>query len=328
MIPAPRVSVVVPCFNYGHFLAECLDSVRAQTFQNWECIVIDDGSTDDTSAVAHAYAGKDERYACVRQENRGLSAARNAGMRGARGDYIQLLDADDLLEERKLEQQVALLDRHRDCALVYGGMRYFQLHAGARVLAPGRNSSAVEWMKMWRASDEAMLAAMVEGNQFPVSAALFRRAVLVETGYFDEALRSHEDWEFWLRWAFSRKRFFGEDLPGTRTLIREHSQSLTRSTITMAETRLAVRKRIERLAQTEDLRAKNRECASYDQCELGAAEIAAGRLRTGMRRYATAFASARRKARAIQLLLVQLAPRWLLAAWWGMRRCAATRMSG
>jgi len=327
MMPHPKVSVVVPCFNYGRFLAECLDSVRAQTFEGWECIVIDDGSTDDTGAVAAAYAAKDGRFVSVRQENRGLSAARNAGMRRAQGDYLQLLDADDLLEEGKLEQQAAFLDQHPDCALVYGGMRYFQVRGSAKVLAPGRNASAVEWMKMWRDTDSTMLAAMVEGNQFPVSAALFRRAVLEETGYFDEELRSHEDWDFWLRWAFSGKRFFGEDVPGTRTLIREHGQSLTRSTITMAQTRLVVRDRIEKLVTSEALRVRNRECASYDQCELGAAEIAAGHVAAGARRYLSGFAGARRKARALQLLAVQLAPQWLLGLWWSFRRRSATRTS-
>lgn len=320
----PKVSVVVPCFNYGRFLAECLESVRAQTFEGWECIVVDDGSTDDTGTIADAYAAKDGRFACVRQENRGLSAARNAGMRRARGDYLQLLDADDLLENGKLERQATFLDRHPDCALVYGAMRYFQVRGTEKVFAPGRNASGVEWMRMWSDTDGAMLAAMVEGNQFPVSAALFRRAVLDETGYFDEELRSHEDWDFWLRWAFSGKQFFGEDSPGTRTLIREHGQSMTRSTVTMAQTRLVVRARIDKLATSDALRARNRECASYDQCELGAAEIAAGRIATGARRYLAGFGGAPRKSRALQLLLVQLAPQWLLGLWWGLRRRAVT----
>jgi glycosyltransferase involved in cell wall biosynthesis len=321
----PKVSVIVPCYNYGRFLVESLESVRQQSLGDWECIVVDDGSTDDTETVARSYVTRDDRFAYLRQENRGLSAARNLGLRDARGEYAQLLDADDLLESAKLKEHVAFLDQHERYSLVYGTMRFFRVRDGSKVFARGRNGVDIDWMKMWTNTDEQMLASLIEGNQFPVSAAVFRRTVIDEIGYFDEALRSHEDWEFWLRWAFAGKRFFGLDAPGTKTLIREHESSLTRQAVTMVETRLAVRERIEKLCATERLRAKNRECAIYDACELGAARMAAGYWKTGVREYVSGFLRAGRKRWAIRLLLAQLAPSWLLALGRKLRQVDTSR---
>ena len=105
----PRVTVVIPCFNQGAYLAEALDSVRGQTFSDWECIVVDDGSTDSTAQVGQAYAHRDPRIRYVRQRNGGLSSARNRGLELARAAYVQFLDADDLLHAAKLELQLAAL---------------------------------------------------------------------------------------------------------------------------------------------------------------------------------------------------------------------------
>jgi hypothetical protein len=178
---------------------------------------------------------------------------------------------------------------------------------------------------MWQDTDGALLSALVEGNQFPVSAALFRRGIVDEVGDFDESLRSHEDWDFWLRWAFAGKRFHGLDAPRTATLIREHGARMTKRPITMVETRLRVRRRIEQLTGSEFLLATNRECAVYDRCELGAARIAAGLWGTGIREYISGLGRAKRKSRAIKLLLAQLAPDWLLGSWRRLRHGTQAR---
>lgn len=323
MTPAPLVSVVVPCFNYGHLLRESLDSVRGQSLRDWECIVVDDGSTDDTSAVAGSYVAQDARFVCLRQENGGLSAARNAGLRKARGELIQLLDADDLLEGDKLKEHARLLAQHPEYDLVYGSMRYFTGQGSARRQSLGQHGASRQWMTLWPDSSQGMLLALVQGNQFPVSAALFRKSLVSEVGYFDEALASHEDWEFWLRCALAGKRFCGSDAPGTRTLIREHGQSLTRRAITMAETRLEVRRRIERLAAAETLRAANRECASYDECELGGAHLAAGHWREGTRWLRKGLAESPRKWLAMRAFFAQAAPGWLMQLWRWLRRASS-----
>jgi hypothetical protein len=241
---------------------------------------------------------------------------------------VQLLDADDLLEPDKLNVHSRFLAQHEEYSLVYGAMRYFSDRGAVRTLSRAQQGSNRDWMKLWPDMTQDMVVALVQGSIFPVSAAVFRRSVLDEVGYFDESLRSHEDWEFWVRCAFAGKRFHGLDTPGTRTLIREHGESLTRRSITMAETRIEVRRRIERLAPTEALRRVNREWTSYDECELGAAHMDAGHWRVGVRVFFPGFIRAERKKKAIHPLLVHLTPRWLLAFWRRLRWGAPARESG
>src|SRR5207302_5302976 len=121
----PRVSVIVPSYNYAHFLPQTLRNVQSQSCADWECIVVDDGSTDNTAECVQNFAKTDARIRYVRQPNRGLSAARNTGLRHCRGDYVQFLDADDWIESHKLEKQADYLDRNPRVDLVYGSMRYF-----------------------------------------------------------------------------------------------------------------------------------------------------------------------------------------------------------
>src|SRR5919112_808436 len=121
----PLVSVVVPSYNYGHLIRETLESLAAQTYEHWECVVVDDGSKDDTRAVVEAYAAGDPRVRYVWQENARQGAARNNGLRHSSGDYFQFLDADDLLEPHKFERQVEYLESHPEVDVVYSGVRYF-----------------------------------------------------------------------------------------------------------------------------------------------------------------------------------------------------------
>src|SRR4051812_5654849 len=119
------ISVIVPCFNYGHYLPDTLRGLLAQQFKHWECIIVDDGSTDDTAGVAAAFAADDARIRYLRQANAGLSAARNAGLSAARGRYIQLLDADDSIAPQKLALQFDYLETHPEADLVFGNALYF-----------------------------------------------------------------------------------------------------------------------------------------------------------------------------------------------------------
>jgi GT2 family glycosyltransferase len=112
----PRVSVMIPVYNRAHLLAAAIDSVLAQSYGDYEIIVIDDGSTEDIRAVTDAY---DERVRYARIDHAGQAAARNHGMRMARGEYLCLLDSDDLYWPHKLALQVDYLDRHRDTVMVY-----------------------------------------------------------------------------------------------------------------------------------------------------------------------------------------------------------------
>lgn len=104
----PLVSIIIPTYNFAAFLPECLNSVLVQSYPNWECIIIDDGSTDLTGEIIEPYL-KDKRFIYFRQANKGLSASRNKGIELSSGDYIQFLDADDKLLPEKLQIQLLQL---------------------------------------------------------------------------------------------------------------------------------------------------------------------------------------------------------------------------
>jgi glycosyltransferase involved in cell wall biosynthesis len=106
----PSVTVIIPAYNAERFIVQALDSVLAQTYEDYEIIVVDDGSTDDTKSVAEEYARQDPRIKVIQQPNQGVGAARNAGINIARGKYVAPLDADDIWFPTKLEKQVALLE--------------------------------------------------------------------------------------------------------------------------------------------------------------------------------------------------------------------------
>ncbi|MER7670826.1 glycosyltransferase [Kitasatospora sp. NPDC096128] len=122
---APRLSVVVPIYNVERYLAECLDSIAAQTFEDFECVMVDDGSTDDGPVIAKEYAARDRRFRLVQQENKGLGAARNTGWRHlAPGtQYLAFVDSDDTLPPHAYQLMVSTLDETGSDFLAGNAMR-------------------------------------------------------------------------------------------------------------------------------------------------------------------------------------------------------------
>ena len=115
----PLISVVVPVYNVRPWLRRCLDSVLAQTFTDWECILVDDGSTDGSGAVCDEYAARDPRFTVIHKENGGVSSARNAGLDAAKGEYIQFLDSDDWIDHRLMETAVELQRRDPEAMVIW-----------------------------------------------------------------------------------------------------------------------------------------------------------------------------------------------------------------
>ncbi len=216
--PKLSISVVIPTFNYARFLREAIDSALAQTFSPLEIIVIDDGSTDNTAEVMTAYAS-DSRVRYLRQENRGLSAARNAGVRAARGEFIALLDADDRWKPEKLSRQMAAFTGEQ-VGLVYCGREVFD-EQGVQDRNPADESkcdSALEWLTI--------------ANLFCPSSVVVRRRCFTEEGGFDESLRKVEDREMWIRLA---KHFRFRCVPDCLVEWRLHGSALNRNTEGMEE---------------------------------------------------------------------------------------------
>jgi glycosyltransferase involved in cell wall biosynthesis len=190
------VSVIIPAFNAARNIRQTLDSVRAQTYETFEAIVIDDGSSDGTSAIVEEFAGKDPRFRLIRQENRGVGHARNAGIRNASGQYIAPLDADDLWFPEKLEKQIARMKQcGRETGLVYCWSTFIDQHGGFvdrayHVTVEGRLRHA------------CVLRNIVENASIP----LFRANVFEKVGLYltrDEqgGAQGCEDWDLALRVA-------------------------------------------------------------------------------------------------------------------------------
>jgi GT2 family glycosyltransferase len=230
----PLVSVIVPAYNYGRFLADALDSVLAQTHAEWECIVVDDGSTDDTAAVVRTFTELDSRFRYERQENAGLAAARNAGLRLSRGELIQFLDADDLLAPQKLQIHAGFLRAHPETAIVYSEVAFFRTGAPYdwRPSLGGRLSRSI--MARVHGADDARQK-LQHYNIMPVPAALVRRAVFDEAGTFDSGAPAYEDYGFWIRCASAGCRFDFCNTGAPVAGIRAHDVSMSRDSRRMLD---------------------------------------------------------------------------------------------
>lgn len=208
----PAVSVIIPCYNHAHYLGHALESVLAQTFRSWEAIVVDDGSTDSTRDVAAQFSDPRIRY--IYQGNRGLSAARNTGIRAAQGEFLAFLDADDEWEPRFLEMCANALTAN-EAVTAATTLTKFIDEAGAEL--PRLGGKAVR--------ADAVGERLLEGGFFPVHAALMRAEDVRQAGMFDESLTSVEDWDLWLRIAGQGGMFLSVAEPLARYRISTGSMS-------------------------------------------------------------------------------------------------------
>ncbi|HET8775925.1 MAG TPA: glycosyltransferase family 2 protein [Thermoanaerobaculia bacterium] len=180
------VSTIIPVFNRAAMLREAVDSVLAQTHRPIEILIVDDGSTDDTPAVADSLArGHAGLVRVFHQPNGGAGAARETARTEARGDFIQHLDSDDLLLPRKFEVQVAALAAHPECGAAYGWTRF--RHRDGRVEP-----------RPWKRSGESietLFPAMLAGRWWDTPTPLYRGALIREAGPWTR-LRIEEDWEY------------------------------------------------------------------------------------------------------------------------------------
>lgn len=174
-----RVSVIVPCFMQAAYLAEALDSVLAQSYPYWECIVINDGSPDNTEMVAIEYCKKDSRFRYLSKENGGHSSARNLGIKASSGKYILPLDGDDKITAVYLEKAVEALENNEEVKLVLGQAAFF-------------GTINEKWQL-----PKYDLRSLLIMNCFYISS-VFRRGDFDKTKGFDETMVGYEDWDFFI----------------------------------------------------------------------------------------------------------------------------------
>ncbi|TAF63069.1 MAG: glycosyltransferase [Cytophagales bacterium] len=211
-----KVSVIVATHNYGHFITEALQSVQKQIYTNWECMIVDDGSTDNTQNVVQYFTEKDARFKYFYRKKSTVNQARNYGIAQSSGAFIQFLDADDALMPDKLAKQVDFLQKNPSADVVYGGA--------------------------WRFWDDATNE-LEEEKQLPtcggvgeellefvrvcplIHTVLMRKSIYEKNGKLEEQLIGAEDWEYWLRITNNGSRFAYE--PEAMVKVRRHANSTT-----------------------------------------------------------------------------------------------------
>lgn len=181
---APAVSVVIPCHDYGRFLPQALQSVLAQTYHDWELVIVDDGSTDDSADVARSLIARhpERRIRLLEQANAGVSAARNTGIAASTGRYILPLHADDVIAPTMLEKTTAVLDDDPAIAI-----------ASTDIFAFTDDDLPPQVLPMPAYSRELLLQRLI---MFYCS--LYRREAWEAVGGYNEDMRAGEDWDFWI----------------------------------------------------------------------------------------------------------------------------------
>lgn len=247
----PKISVIIPTYNRADLLKEAVDSVLAQTYQDFELLIIDDGSTDHTRELLVSY---ETHVTYLFQENRGVSNARNLGIRSSTGQYITLLDSDDLWLPSKLEQQVTVMEQDPNLQLCHTEETW--IRRGVRVNPKKKHQK-------------------YGGYIFPCclplcvispSSVMIRRMLFDEVGYFDEELPACEDYDLWLRITKTYPVHFIE----TPLIIKRggHDDQLSRKYWGIDRFRIQA---LEKLLQTGDLTPEQRKQTLQElrcKCEI------------------------------------------------------------
>lgn len=174
----PVISVIIPCYNQAQYLDECLQSVIDQTYQDWECIIVNDGSPDNTEEVVKFWLKKDTRFKYFFQENKGVSVARNNGIKNAKGEWILPLDGDDKIANKYLEFGAKKFNKNTD--IVYCQAEYFGSKVGKMIL------------------DDFNQEDILLENQIFCTSFFQKKSWVTVGGYDENMLSGYEDWEFWI----------------------------------------------------------------------------------------------------------------------------------
>ena len=254
----PLVTIIVPTYNYGHFISDTLDNIQAQTYKNWECIVVDDGSVDDTRKIVQGFIAIDDRIRYFYQENQCQAVARNTGLKNSNGKYIQFLDADDLMEDRKLEHQVAFLEDHDEVDITYSSTRYFTTEDPlARWYF--MHSSDAEWIPEVAGMGREIIKMIIGNNIMTINSPLMRRTVVDDVGFFDKSLKLVEDWGFWIRCALKGKYIQYKNWDDAMALVRSHSSSFSRNKKQVNQSAVLMREKLNKLIKDPDILLLNQQ---------------------------------------------------------------------
>lgn len=267
----PRVTALVPCYNGEATLALALDSALSQTYDDFEVVVVNDGSTDRSGEIAHHYAAvSGGRVRVVDQPNAGLPAARNAAIEAGRGEFFALLDADDLWMPQHLERAVAALDARPEVGLVHGNVE---------CIDGDGNSLGVDTSRTWRAGLDAYRVLLLRHEHVCCPSAVFRRECVERVGAFDVAFTGLgcEDRDLWLRIAEHYELHYIDEVV---VRYRIHAASMSRNRERMLRARLAL---IDKVAKTPRGARLARHAKAMVESDLGMEFLEEGDFRKALR---------------------------------------------
>jgi glycosyltransferase involved in cell wall biosynthesis len=215
----PKASIIIPAYNAEEYIGKTLDSILAQTFSDFECIVIDDGSTDDTVEVIKGY--QDQRIVLIQQPNSGGPAKpRNTGLKQSVGDYIFMFDSDDIMLPHKLEVSVNAMDQCRQADMLFSN--FASIDESGKTICHNFLESYVELWNLCKISYQKDLVvqlpsselypALIDVNFIGTSSVVLRRKALSQRNLFDESLKNSDDRLFWIQFSQSHNAIFVNDV--------------------------------------------------------------------------------------------------------------------
>jgi teichuronic acid biosynthesis glycosyltransferase TuaG len=210
----------MPAYNAEKFIAQSIESVIKQTYIHWELLIVNDGSTDHTEQIASQYSKNDSRVRLISQPNRKMGAARNAGLRCAKGAWVAFLDSDDLWDPKKLEKQIIASKEYPRVDVIYTDGWIF-------------NDSDLENLDPYPTitgrviQDREMYNLLYQKNYIPVLSVIAKKTVIDKVGFQDEGknLQGCEDWDYWIRMALAGSDFYG--IPERLFFYRKHGNNIS-----------------------------------------------------------------------------------------------------
>lgn len=290
MSSIPTFSIIIPSYNYGHYLAECVHSLQSQTFTDWECWIIDDGSTDNTAQIAAQLTKDDLRVKYHYQENAGLSAARNTGITLSKGQYIQFLDTDDLLEKDKLQYFDSIFKDRPEIDLLYAEGRLFIENNLEKLYLNYTDLEQEHWTLQKSGSGNSIVEEFLKFNRFLVNMPVVKTSLAkelffdVQHSHSDDSklvkevfekvgmrfIQGNDDWDFWMRIALSNATFYkAPNKENTFSLLRLHGGSMSTKQHAMLCSQLMMRIKWNKMIPEGPIKAENQRLIQQNRLIYG-----------------------------------------------------------
>jgi len=284
----PLVSIIIPTYNYALLIPETLESVLNQSYDNWECIIIDDGSTDDTTEVVEDFISRHSGYPFkyVKKINEGTSVAKNTGINIAAGKYIQFLDADDLISPDKLKIQVSILEA-ADADLVFSKSLFFIDGDSGRMLTDKYPAGFLAEETLF---DFELFERIVKNNIVTIGSPLVKRATILRAGLFDAHLKNNEDWLFWFRVGLICRKFIYDNESKSFSSIRVHPASAMNNHSKMFEGEVIVRRALESALKNSKMTKELTQLRKLNSDLLALHQVRSLHMATGMKYILSSFA--------------------------------------